>query len=201
MIKKIYVFTIKWLFPKIYKTRCTTAPITFKTLFTQKILRINSSAYWPVHFTSIVSGVKNIKTGIGTAPGLSPGCYIQGLGLIYIGDYTLVAPNVGIISANHDIGNPKNHIIGKVVIGNYCWIGMNSVILPNVVLGNHVIVAAGSVVNKSFHEGYCVIGGNPARVLKNFDPGSVVEEKNRYEYIGFIPADKFEDYRRKKLNI
>lgn len=178
---------IKWLWFK-HMTRGTAAPIRFTNLFYQKILGINRGAYWPVHFTSKVTGVSNIKIGIGTAPGLSPNCYIQGLSKIKIGDYTIIAPGVGIISANHDLYDYGKHIRGKEVkIGSYCWLGMNSVILPGVELGNHVIVAAGSVVNKSFPEGYCVIGGVPAKKIRDLDKSKVVENKNKFEFFGYIP--------------
>ena len=53
-----------------------------------------------------------------------------------------------------------------IIIGKKCWIGMNSVILPGVVLGDHTIVGAGAVVTKSFVDGNCVIGGNPARIIR-----------------------------------
>ena len=43
---------------------------------------------------------------------------------------------------------------------------MNSVILPGVVLGEHTVVGAGSIVTKSFPEGYCVIAGNPAKIIR-----------------------------------
>ena len=58
---------------------------------------------------------------------------------------------------------------GKIIIGQGCWIGMNSVILPGVVLGEKTIVGAGSVVTKSFLEGYCVIAGNPAKKIKDLN--------------------------------
>ncbi|EOJ3081127.1 DapH/DapD/GlmU-related protein, partial [Acinetobacter baumannii] len=51
-------------------------------------------------------------------------------------------------------------------IGDKCWIGMNSVILPGVVLGNGTIVAAGAVVTKSFKQGNIVIAGVPAKIIK-----------------------------------
>jgi acetyltransferase-like isoleucine patch superfamily enzyme len=38
-------------------------------------------------------------------------------------------------------------------------------ILPGVTLGDYTIVGAGSIVTKSFKDGYCVVAGNPARVI------------------------------------
>lgn len=91
----------------------------------------------------------NIFIGIDTSPGYMPGCYIQGNGKIYIGDYTQVASNVGIISANHDIYDSEN-IITLLYQSENIVDRTNSVILPNVVLGDFTIVGAGSVVTKSF---------------------------------------------------
>lgn len=54
---------------------------------------------------------------------------------------------------------------GEVIIGNHCWIGANSIIMPNVELGEFCVVAANSFVNKSF-EAYSIIGGNPAKLIK-----------------------------------
>lgn len=96
------------------------------------------------------------------------GCYFQGKGKIIIGKGTWIAPNVGLITANHNINNLNEHEDAKdIQIGKNCWIGMNSVILPGVQLGNKTVVGAGSVVTKSFLQGNCVIAGNPARVLRN----------------------------------
>lgn len=170
----------------ILRTSRSSAPITWRGLFFQKILGFNRKAYWPMHFTSKVTQVENICIGIGVAPGLSPGCYIQGINGINIGDYTMVAANVGIISANHDPLCPSRHEVAEPIrIGRYCWIGMNSVILPEVRLGDHTVVGAGSVVTRSFPEGFCVIGGVPARVIKKLDSALVDEQRAAWEYIGF----------------
>jgi galactoside O-acetyltransferase len=55
--------------------------------------------------------------------------------------------------------------IRPVVIGNKAWIGFNVVILRGVTIGEGAVVAAGSVVTKDVAP-YCVVGGNPARLIK-----------------------------------
>ncbi len=185
----------------IKKTRNTQTPITFSIWFNQKILGKNRYAYWPVSTKSVVTNPKNIYAGIETSPGLMPGCYIQGLGKIYIGDYTQIAANVGIISANHDLYDNRKHVYEEVRIGKYCWIGMGSVILPGVILGDYTIVAAGSVVTKSFSEGYCVIGGTPAKLIKRLEKDYCVFHTSTFRYNGYIPSEKFELFRSKHLNV
>jgi acetyltransferase-like isoleucine patch superfamily enzyme len=59
---------------------------------------------------------------------------------------------------------PKFDCFGKVSIGDYVYIGTNSLIMPGVSIGDNVLVAAGSVVSKSIPSGY-VVGGNPAKII------------------------------------
>lgn len=186
-----HLLTYLPVFKHIIRTSRTAAPITLKTWFIQKVLGFNKKAYWPVHFTSFISSPQNIFIGVGSAPGLSPGCYIQGGGKIYIGDYTLVAPNVGIISANHDVYNNSQHIKSEVRIGNYCWIGMNAVILPNVHLGDFCVVAAGSIVTKSF-SAYSVVAGNPARLIRTLEADKCLRFENEYKYHGYLTEKQYQ---------
>jgi len=186
-------------FAFIKHTQNTPVPITLKMWWDQKVLRKHKGVYWPVHHSSKINQYKNICIGVETSPGYQPGCYIQGLGKVIIGDYTRIAPNVGIISGNHDVYDTREYKLGEVIIGSYCWIGMNSVVLPGVVLGDFTIVGAGSVVTKSFDEGYCVIGGNPARIVKKLDSSKCVKYQSDHAYIGFIPKEKFNEYRKKNL--
>jgi acetyltransferase-like isoleucine patch superfamily enzyme len=135
----------------------------------QRIFRVNGDVPWPVNYTSRVTLPQNIKIGKGVALSFarSGGCYIQGNNGIEIGDNTIFAPGVKIISANHDVTNLDKHVYtNPIKIGNNCWIGANAVILPGVTLGNNVIVGAGSVVTKSFEEDGIIIAGNPARIIK-----------------------------------
>ena len=99
------------------------------------------------------------------------GCYFQNyMGKISIGEGTYIAPNVGLITQNHDINNLDKHVESQeIILGKKCWIGMNAMILPGVVLGDHTIVGAGAVVTKSFPDGHCVIVGNPGKILRKID--------------------------------
>lgn len=60
--------------------------------------------------------------------------------------------------------DPTFDTFGKVVIGDYVYIGSNSLIMPGVTIGNNALVAAGSVVTKSVPAGV-VVAGNPAKYL------------------------------------
>lgn len=107
----------------------------------------------------------------------SRGCYYQAHGKITIGKGTWIAPNVGIITANHDIYDLEHHTPPRdVVIGKKCWIGMNSVVLPGVCLGDQTIVGAGSVVTKSFNSGHCIIAGNPAKTIRFLETSEEINE-------------------------
>lgn len=175
------------LFDFIEETRKTHVPITFELWYEQQVMRHHPEVPWPVHLTSRVSCWKNIRCGVETSPGYMPGNYIQGYGGIEIGDYTQIGPNVGIISANHESTDTRLSSFKEVKIGSYCWLGFGSCILPGVTLGDHTVVAAGAVVTKSFPDGYCIIGGNPARLIKKLDPTQCIKYRSPKEYIGYLP--------------
>jgi maltose O-acetyltransferase len=83
--------------------------------------------------------------------------------LITIGDNCTICPNVRLIA--HD-ASTKNHLgytkFGKITIGENCFIGDSTIVLPNVSIGPNSIVGAGSVVTKSVPP-WTVVAGNPAR--------------------------------------
>ena len=183
------------------ETAATQTPATFEAWVWQNIFGVNRGPYWPVDPSSRVVGWKRILAGVETSPGFSPGCYIQAIGTIKIGDYTQIAPNVGIISANHDLADNRKHEPSTVEIGRYCWIGMGAIILPGVTLGDFTVVGAGAVVTSSFEQGKCVVAGNPAKMIKQIPKEDCVEYRSKYEYHGYIPKAKFEQFRREMLSI
>lgn len=94
-------------------------------------------------------------------------------GHITIGCDVLMGPDVVMQTLSHEHsrtdlpinlqGDTPNR---PIHIGDDCWIGTRVIILPGVELGAHSIVGAGAVVTHSFPP-YSVIGGVPAKLLKN----------------------------------
>ncbi len=138
----------------------------------QKLYKMNADVPHPVHYTTLISGYKNIKfnkqnEAVMKSFAVSGGCYfgISEGSTLEIGDDTIWAWNVNIQTANHDFIDRKKYVTESVKIGKNCWIGGNVTILPGVVLGDYVTVGANSVVTKSF-EGHQVIAGVPAKVIR-----------------------------------
>lgn len=63
---------------------------------------------------------------------------------------------------------PDFDVFGKVIIGDWVYIGTNSLIMPGVTIGDGALIAAGSVVTKSVPSGV-VVGGNPAKIISTID--------------------------------
>ena len=202
---RLIIVPITWLpyFKFIRETEDYQCRINFNTWFKQKVLNWggNRKAYWPVHTSSTIHDVENILVGVDAYPGIMQGCYVQGQGGIYIGDYTQIAPNVVIVSANHDPYDSRKHILGSIRIGKYCWLGAGVKIMPGVTLGDWTVVGSGAVVTKSFPDGYCVIGGVPATLIKTLDREKCIPFHNKVAYNGYIRSDKFETYRKRNLKL
>lgn len=64
--------------------------------------------------------------------------------------------------------HPDFDVFGKVKIGNWVYIGSNSLIMPGVTISDNVLVAAGSVVTKSIPPNV-IVAGNPAKIIGNID--------------------------------
>jgi len=85
--------------------------------------------------------------------------------LIAIGDDVVFAPQVYLLahdtSTKRSLGSTK---IGRIVIGDRCFIGARVLILPGVTIGANTIIGAGSVVSKSLPPNVVAVG-NPAKVV------------------------------------
>lgn len=90
-----------------------------------------------------------------------------------IGNYVLLAPEVYILHSGHKYSSTDVTIYDqgethyqRTIIEDDVWIGARSIILPGRRIGKGAIVAAGSIVTKDVPP-YTIVGGNPAKVIKN----------------------------------
>ncbi|AZB42123.1 acetyltransferase [Bacillus sp. FJAT-42376] len=91
---------------------------------------------------------------------------------IRFGDNCMLGPGVHIYTATHPL-HPHERNSGKeygkpVTIGHNVWIGGAAVINPGVTIGDNAVIAGGAVVVKDVPAN-TVVGGNPAKVLKEID--------------------------------
>lgn len=88
---------------------------------------------------------------------------------IYVGDYTMFAPNVTVATAGHpilpELREKALQYNAPIHIGRNCWIGAGAVLLPGVSVGDNSVIGAGSVVTKDIPSDVIAVG-NPCRVLR-----------------------------------
>jgi len=136
----------------------------------QKIFRIDSNCNFSKNFTSRIICPEKIQfSSFATYKSfaVSGNSYFQACGGIELGENTIFAHGVTIVSMEHNLDNiSKIGKVGKVKIGKNCWLGAKCTILSGVELGNNTIVGANSVVTKSFKDGNVVIAGVPATIIK-----------------------------------
>lgn len=90
-------------------------------------------------------------------------------------DGVSVAPGVRIATINHDFNNRHTiYTYGKVTIKKNAWLGMGCTICPGVTVGENSVVAAGAVVTKDVPDNV-VVGGCPAKIIKELDPNEQKE--------------------------
>lgn len=108
---------------------------------------------------------------------LGRGSHVVALAPITVGDHVYCGPDVYLTSLNHsydDITRPIGEQwprTAPVEIGPGSWLGAKSVVLPGARIGRNVVVGAGAVVRGEVPD-YTVVAGNPARVVRRWDPDS-----------------------------
>ena len=102
---------------------------------------------------------------------------------IYIGDYTMIGPNVTIATAGHPILPELREKLYQynmsVKIGRNCWIGAGVTIVPGVTIGDNTVIGAGSIVTKDIPANVVAVG-NPCKVMRQInEPDKEYYFKNR----------------------
>lgn len=127
------------------------------------------------------------------------GCCIHAKNKIFLGRNCLIAAGVQIMDAQGHatefelsrLRTKIKDIPGFIEIGNYVWIGLNSIILKNVTIGECSVVAANSVVTSGTYPPFSLIGGNPAKVIKTYNPDTIYPEDMPLEIIGIDESRMF----------
>ena len=89
---------------------------------------------------------------------------------VHVGREVTFGPRAIVMDNNHAFDHPRKTVMKQglngspVTIGDYAWLGANSVVLPGVTVGMGAIVAAGAVVTKDVPP-YKIVGGVPAKVI------------------------------------
>jgi len=92
---------------------------------------------------------------------------------VKIGDNCLIGEGVTIFDfeAHGTLPNERRKLGDKkeVIIGNNVWIGSKVIILKGAKIGDNSVIAAGSVVLGKEYPSNVIIGGNPARIIKEIE--------------------------------
>jgi acetyltransferase-like isoleucine patch superfamily enzyme len=105
--------------------------------------------------------------------------HISAKNLIHLERGVMIAASVLIEDNSHEFSDVTRPIRyqgltegGRIHIGQGCWIGQGAVIVCNrgeLKLGRNCVVGANTVVTRSAPP-YSVLVGNPARIVKRYDP-------------------------------
>jgi maltose O-acetyltransferase len=105
---------------------------------------------------------------LGTRVFFNFNCVVLDVAEVSIGDFTLFAPAVQILTATHPLNaelRRTREFAKPITIGADVWVGGGAIICPGVTIGDRAVIGAGSVVTKDIPAGV-VAFGNPCRVAR-----------------------------------
>lgn len=130
---------------------------------------------------------------------------------VFLGDYSVLAPNVTIVTNSHrsTVGKTQFEISGThendksadVIVAEDVWIGTNGTILAGVHIGRGAIVGAGAVVTKNVPP-YSVVAGVPARIIAAvFNKEDILEHESLvYPQAGRMTGEEINKLFEENLN-
>ena len=91
---------------------------------------------------------------------------------IYVGDYTMIGPNVVLATAGHPILPELRPLAYQynmpIHIGKNCWLGAGVIVLPGITIGDNSVIGAGSFVTTDIPANVVAVG-NPCKVLREIN--------------------------------
>lgn len=192
LVERIFRIIKMNLYYKFFLKRCGKGSLIIKPiLLTQNCISLGTNVF--IRNNCRIEGVFkfenqlfNPEIVIGNNVNIEQNAHITCTDSIFIGSNTSITANVTITDTIHNYSDvqmaSKFQPLSskKVVIGDNCSIYNNSIILPGTELGNNISVAANSVVSGTFPP-YVIIGGNPAKIIKqyNFESNSWKKCENK----------------------
>lgn len=122
---------------------------------------------------------------IGSGTSMGGYCTISAVNHVYIQNNVLFGPRVWVSDHNHVYSDISQPVMaqgvtsgGAVDIEDGCWIGTGAVIIGNrgLRIGRGSVVGANSVVTSDIPP-HCVVGGNPARIIRRYDPATATWQR------------------------
>lgn len=121
-------------------------------------------------FSQIFFG--SCKCEIGDNSFISVQCLIDGSDFVKIGKNVHLAMGVKLITSFHEFGPPRQRAgrgaKAPITIGDGCWLGASSLVLPGVEIASGCIIGAGAVVVRNTRSNGLYIGV-PAKRVKDLD--------------------------------
>jgi putative colanic acid biosynthesis acetyltransferase WcaF len=130
-----------------------------------RLFGANISSKANVYASARVWAPWNLTLGDYSTLGPQVDCYNQGE--ICVGAHTTISQKTYLCASSHDINDPRSTLILKPIdIADQSWIAADAFIGPGVSIGQGAVVGARAAVFNDV-EPWTVVGGNPAKYIKN----------------------------------
>jgi acetyltransferase-like isoleucine patch superfamily enzyme len=138
------------LFSAVYHSKALLKKCFLKTIYGKKV-SFGSKVTWRRNFSLVIGPKAYIK--IGNNSFFNHECTLDATTGIEIGEGTLFGENVKVYDHNHRFNDfdklikEQGYSSKKIVIGNHCWVGSNTVILKGVHIGDNCVIGAGCIIS------------------------------------------------------
>lgn len=185
MMKSFFSYFFSVISTFLYNSLITYIPCNLLRIIYLKLCRVKIGKRTWIDMRVRLEGFDNIS--IGDYCHINSESFIRAIAPIKIGNCVSISYGVKVFAASHDINSPD--FVGDhkpIVIEDYCWLGLNSVILGGAKIGKGAVVAAGAVVTKDVPT--CnIAGGIPAKIIgtrqcQEFTYKPLIENKG-YKFI------------------